>query len=401
MSYVVLFFQVNDLDSPDYPLTLATTSGYQQYPPAFIFTNVKHCTCNDDEVRMPFMPSPCVFWPTFPRRGEHPLQEYSMMTGSVGWQPRAEFSQQMAYSNLGGQHNDLALPMDVPLEPPGPNLDRDIDSLLAGMEVATDYVGTGNMENINWQHVVSSQQSSACDIGSMDAAHDCDSSIFRRSGVASRLPNNLSGQGVDSTTTINLLNFPSSVEPQMPMGSADGGNFHQYIPVGDLPSWQFPFIRGWKMDQMYAGLHVMRPVHNAHQVSVLPGPGSELVVPDVPCMHSVRPAQVSSAMATPGHSRDTGQNLSGHRSHSRVMVSTDTAESIASLCTQLMFSLNLVFIASLKISIFLAETAATELPCTVKLRIWAYDIQVPCTPLDVSGRCLLTVPHAVLCRSYD
>ncbi|KAI8031591.1 hypothetical protein LOK49_LG01G00798 [Camellia lanceoleosa] len=47
----------------------------------------------------------------------------------------------------------------------------------------------------------------------------------------------------------------------------------------------------------------------------------------------------------------------------------------------------------------LAATAAAELPCTVKLRIWAHDIKSPCDPLD-GERCRLTIPHAVLCRWF-
>ncbi|KAM7261478.1 hypothetical protein ACFE04_008845 [Oxalis oulophora] len=44
----------------------------------------------------------------------------------------------------------------------------------------------------------------------------------------------------------------------------------------------------------------------------------------------------------------------------------------------------------------MAMAAAAELPCTVKLRIWSHDVKDPSAPLDV-GRCLLTIPHAVLC----
>lgn len=360
---LLLTAEVNDLDSPDYPLTQATTPGYPQYPPASFFTNANHSTHTDDEASMAFMPSPYVFWPPFARDGGQPLQQYSTASGSVNWQPRAEFSQQMTYSNMGSQHNDLAMLMEVPLEPSGPNLVREIDSLVAGMEVTTGYSGTGNMENINWQPI-RSQPSSAGVIERMDVAHE--SAIYQWSGVASGIPNNLYGQGVDSTAAINLLNFSGSMEPGMPMGSADGGNFNQYVPVSDLPSWRLPFLHGWVMGQTHAGLHMTLPVNNA-QGSVPPVPGSELVVPDVPYMHSVGTALASSAMVTPGHSRDTGRNLSRHRSRSRMMVPTDTAE------------------------------AATELPCTVKLRIWAHDIQVPYAHLDESERCLLTIPHAVLC----
>lgn len=41
--------------------------------------------------------------------------------------------------------------------------------------------------------------------------------------------------------------------------------------------------------------------------------------------------------------------------------------------------------------------AATELPCTVKLRLWSHDIKDPYAQLK-SDRRLVTIPHVVLCR---
>ncbi|KAK9944947.1 hypothetical protein M0R45_010487 [Rubus argutus] len=48
-----------------------------------------------------------------------------------------------------------------------------------------------------------------------------------------------------------------------------------------------------------------------------------------------------------------------------------------------------------EITTSLAATAAAELPCTVKLRIWSHDIKNPSAPLN-SERCRLIIPHAVL-----
>eukprot|EP00271_Cylindrocystis_brebissonii_P019705 TRINITY_DN615_c1_g1_i8.p1 TRINITY_DN615_c1_g1~~TRINITY_DN615_c1_g1_i8.p1 ORF type:complete len:1839 (-),score=323.05 TRINITY_DN615_c1_g1_i8:425-5941(-) len=44
----------------------------------------------------------------------------------------------------------------------------------------------------------------------------------------------------------------------------------------------------------------------------------------------------------------------------------------------------------------LAVVAAAELPCTVKLKIWRFDMEKPNASLDVD-KCRLTIPHAVLC----
>ncbi|KAJ0948065.1 putative transcription factor WD40-like family [Helianthus annuus] len=49
-----------------------------------------------------------------------------------------------------------------------------------------------------------------------------------------------------------------------------------------------------------------------------------------------------------------------------------------------------------QLSASLTATAAAELPCTVKLRIWPHDFENPCASLKAE-RCRLTIPHAVLC----
>ncbi|KVH94279.1 WD40 repeat-containing protein, partial [Cynara cardunculus var. scolymus] len=49
-----------------------------------------------------------------------------------------------------------------------------------------------------------------------------------------------------------------------------------------------------------------------------------------------------------------------------------------------------------QLSASLAATAAAELPCTVKLRIWPHDLKNPSASLKVE-RCRLVIPHAVLC----
>lgn len=41
--------------------------------------------------------------------------------------------------------------------------------------------------------------------------------------------------------------------------------------------------------------------------------------------------------------------------------------------------------------------SGTELPCTVKLKIWRHNIKDPFIALEPVA-CLLTIPHAVLCR---
>lgn len=322
---LLLTAEVNDLDSPDYPLTLATTTGYLPFPPAIVVADVKDSHYIDDEDRMHFMPS-YFSWPTSVRDRGPPLQQYSMATGGVNWQQGSEFSQQQAYSN-GGNLHDQTMPMEVSLE-----RETAVDnSLFAVMGIAPAHTGTMNLVNTDEPYPAMSH--------------------------------NISSAAVESAPAINSSNFSGSTQPVMPMRS-DDGHFLQYIPFGDLASWQLPFLQGWVMGQTHAGLQMTMPLNSAFQGSVPPALGSELVVPDLPLMHNVRTVPASSARAI-CPSRDL-RNSSRHRSRSRQMVTTNLGE------------------------------AAAELPCTVKLKIWPHDIRVPCAPLD-PDRCLLTIPHAVLC----
>lgn len=43
------------------------------------------------------------------------------------------------------------------------------------------------------------------------------------------------------------------------------------------------------------------------------------------------------------------------------------------------------------------SAAATELPCTIKIKVWQHDVSDPFA-LMKSDTCLLTIPHVVLCR---
>lgn len=298
--------QVNDLNLPDYPLTPATITGYPQYPPGVIVRNVKHSTHTDDEARMPFTPSPYFLRPTFLRDGGQSLQQNSLAPGSINWQQRVEFPRQQTHLNMGSHHNDQRMPMEMSLEPSGSNIAGGIavsNSLLSGMEVAPGYSSSENMVNFNEQHTVATQYSSSA--------------------------------GVDGAVAFNSSSFSGRMEPLVPMRSAEGSHFSQYIPFSDLASWQLPFLQGWVMGQTHVGLNMMLHVNSALQGSGPPVSGSELVIPDRPLMHSVGTGQASSVMTDPSNSRDSRRNSSRHRSLSQLMFSTDLGEGTTSMMLNL------------------------------------------------------------------
>lgn len=130
---------------------------------------------------------------------------------------------------------------------------------------------------------------------------------------------------------------------------------NQLFPLGDPGYWKLPFLQGWLIGQSQASQHPMQPQIGGpnggfSSYNMVRNPSG--AIPPVPT-NSIRPQQRSSQ---PFMSQ----------------VQTEVATS-------------------------LAETAAAELPCTVKLRIWSLDVQNPCAPLDTE-RCRLIIPHAVLCR---
>jgi activator-of-BECN1-regulated-autophagy protein 1 len=45
----------------------------------------------------------------------------------------------------------------------------------------------------------------------------------------------------------------------------------------------------------------------------------------------------------------------------------------------------------------LFSAGAAELPCTVKLKVWRYEMKDPCVSLE-NKSCCLAISHAVLCR---
>ncbi|KAL6503537.1 hypothetical protein OROGR_025460 [Orobanche gracilis] len=163
---------------------------------------------------------------------------------------------------------------------------------------------------------------------------------------------------------------------------------NQFLPFSDPVYWDLPFLQGWLIGQSQAGQRAMysqnggdNEILSSHNVMGNPS----TVPPTVPdnvgnLMGSGRSGprhqySRSSTIPTAGSGGDTTvfNNIRPEQSNSQSFMSqiqTEVATSLAS--------------------------AAAELPCTVKLRIWSHDLKNPCASLDVE-RCRLTIPHAVLC----
>ncbi|XP_062198906.1 uncharacterized protein LOC133901567 isoform X2 [Phragmites australis] len=115
----------------------------------------------------------------------------------------------------------------------------------------------------------------------------------------------------------------------------------------------------------------------------------------LPYMHNLEHVDVSSSVPA------TAGNFIGSRrhytSHPDLMASVPGVGSLL-LGTQIdeavVHAVSLGVGSELPTSLF--DGSGTELPCTVKLRIWRHNIKDPCVAFEL-GTCRLTISHAVLC----
>ncbi|KAI7750137.1 hypothetical protein M8C21_008165 [Ambrosia artemisiifolia] len=133
------------------------------------------------------------------------------------------------------------------------------------------------------------------------------------------------------------------------MGSSQSGHDSGLDPLRDHVRWELPFMQGWLMGQNQAGPPPTFPLRvSPHRYTVATEP----------------PYNINLGQANE---------------------STDVVDSIPMM--------NRI---QSQISASLTATAAAELPCTVKLKIWSHDLKNPCALL-MPESCRLVIPHAVLC----
>lgn len=166
---------------------------------------------------------------------------------------------------------------------------------------------------------------------------------------------------------------------------------NQIFPIGDPGYWKLPFLQGWLIGQSQASQHAMHsqvggPNGGFPSYSVVRNPS--VVVPPV------IPTNVGNTRV---HGRSGSRHQSSHTITTVPTAGSGDATVFNSIRPQHRSSQPFVSQIQSEVATSLAETAAAELPCTVKLRIWSLDVQNPCSTLDTE-RCRLTIPHAVLCR---
>ncbi|XP_047312399.1 uncharacterized protein LOC124915680 [Impatiens glandulifera] len=163
---------------------------------------------------------------------------------------------------------------------------------------------------------------------------------------------------------------------------------NQFLPYGDPAYWELRFLHGWLIGQSQAGQGTNHlPIGGPHENSSSSG----------------QPENHAAGIPV-GMLSNLGQSRLNGRSDSRQLASRSvtvfeagTGETRVSNNIIQSESDAQIFVS--RIHSELATTlaaAASEFPCTVKLRIWNHDLKNPFAPLD-AGKCLFTIPHAVLC----
>ncbi|KAM5563261.1 hypothetical protein ABKV19_018097 [Rosa sericea] len=170
-----------------------------------------------------------------------------------------------------------------------------------------------------------------------------------------------------------------------PLHFAEPRQLRHISPYRDPAFWELPFLQGWLTGQSQATFPSMLPLNGAGLDTSAQNNGSSNLAP-----------HVATSLAMRGSTSVSGVSVSsGLHFRFSVPESGDCAALLNALHDGNEAQPIISRIQS-EITTSLAATAAAELPCTVKLRIWSHDIKNPSAPLNAE-RCRLTIPHAVLC----
>lgn len=373
-----LWFQVDNIESADTPLTLATSSGYSNYPSALLVTNTNSRFCPHLESNVA---SPCLLFPAYVR-DDGILQVLGNDSSSTSAQQRSSLVQVATLDTENQQHDQFATSMDVcPGEPTASNDMVDLVPVPASNEIEMH----GAEEQSNSRLQGSSSISNFERFGARDDLHASSSSNTEP------IPSTagLSVSDARRAMPLNML-IAGGLDVQMLLRNVESGQLNLF---GNSRNWELPFVHGFLLAQNHTGLHPALVNNNVlEDLSIDGTAGTNNLTRESPHMHNFgRPGASSSIPITAGSSRGSNRR---HASRSVPGVGSsllgpqiDEAEVHASLGVG----------PEIAAPMF---TAATELPCTVKLRIWRHNIKEPCRFLEPEA-CRMTISHAVLCRCFD
>lgn len=419
---LLLTAEVNGLDAPDCPMTLATSPGYLQYPrPAIFFTPLQNPVADSSQrgnssvlnSEAP-LPAPAWIWPAaWVSDSNHgAVQMDNVMMELNGEQHAPEVDTDTFLPDGEAMELPLitseAVPMDASPRPglqseASPNeatsylshlpegrniMESGVDMLLRAAEgqALADRPGSRNLLDVDTESTHPS------------LPRVLPRSETRDSLLGVNLPSNATEGQIDPSTIWPNAGIWSDVNVQVLLGESVPVISQPPFQVGDSPGWELPFLQGWVMGQTQAGL--VQPTLQGSQHGIL-------VVPSIPFesrgYQSLQQhrhgnnggASISTARNIP---RSSNSRVSRSRGHRGLVASGSGGAGSVHVGVLHGFASrdpNLGMIAA-ETSTMAAAAAAAELPCTVKLRIWPHDIKHPSAVLDPET-CRLTIPHAVLC----
>ncbi|XP_013696255.2 uncharacterized protein LOC125577216 isoform X1 [Brassica napus] len=207
------------------------------------------------------------------------------------------------------------------------------------------------------------------------------------------VPENSQARARTSTTAVDAMDIdeaqpvgggnriPRQVSSQSDL--LEFGQFQQLFHSRDRVSWEVPFLQGWLMAQSQAG--------------VLPTGSSGTAPPHTGSSSASHSSTASLEAAVASLEIPGGVNLYGVSARDRArFAGSGLAGGLASRNAQQEAGTDAQPVVNRLPSELASSIAAAELPCTVKLRVWAHDIKDPCAILR-SDKCRLTIHHAVLC----
>lgn len=145
----------------------------------------------------------------------------------------------------------------------------------------------------------------------------------------------------------------------------------------DSSCLELPFLQGWLVGQSQASMSSGFPSQNSHGIPIAPF-----------SMSLLSDTNLSILMA--------GSHRVPHSTQTRLIPTPSFLQTAASDRASHGVNHSLSLRIQADVAASLAATAAAELPCTVKLKLWFHDVKSPTDILDFQ-RCRLIIPHVVLC----
>ncbi|CAD6261252.1 unnamed protein product [Miscanthus lutarioriparius] len=373
----LLTAEVNNIESADSPLTLARSSGYSNYPSALLVTNTNSRFCPLPE---PNVMSPCLLWPAY-LRDDGILHVLGNDSSSTIVQQRSSLVQPSTSDTANVQLEQFATPMDVcPGEPTSSN---DIsDAVTVPTSNGIEMHGACGQSNSRLQG-----GSSISNLERFSARDDLQVSSLSSTEPIPSTPGP-SGSVLCRAMPLNML-LTGGLDVQMFLRNIGSGQ-QDHSLFGDSHNWEVPFVQGFLMAQNRTGLHPALVNNNVLvDLSIAGTAGINNLTRESPHMHNFGcPSASSSIPLTAGSSRGPNRRYASR-----------SVPGVGSLLLGPQIDEDGAHAASLGAGSEITASMlapGTELPCTVKLRIWWHDIKEPCVPLEPEA-CRLTISHAVLC----